>query len=337
MSRVTLKSIAAETGLSKFAVSRALAGKSGVSEETRVRVSEAAARLGYKKPAPAGRTTFGIVFDDTEAINSELYMQIQSGAQREAQRLGLSVRIHWTHDPDELDAFIHDSAGLLMVGPHDPRAVARARASGKPLVRNGWLEPLEPVDQIGGTDCEAGSAVAKYLLRLGHRDIAYVHGDTRYRGRMERLYGLREVMEMLDDVRLRDMTWPDDQSFAQALDRLGTADAFPTAFFCAHDGIAVTVISELRARGYRIPEDASVVGFGDFSAAQQILPQLTTVKMPGFDIGAMSVHLLRDRVESSGRPSTPMRLHLTSHIVERQSAGPAPQPAKRLDATAAVV
>ena len=67
--------------------------------------------------------------------------------------------------------------------------------SGVPIVRQGWLEPLEQVDQIGGTDHEAGSAVASYLLGLGHREIAYVHGDPRYRGRMERLYGLREVLE----------------------------------------------------------------------------------------------------------------------------------------------
>ena len=56
MRRVTLQTIAEETGLSKFAVSRALAGKSGVSEETRARVAEVAARLGYRRPARARRS-----------------------------------------------------------------------------------------------------------------------------------------------------------------------------------------------------------------------------------------------------------------------------------------
>ena len=97
MGRVTLKTIAAETGLSKFAVSRALAGKSGVSEETRDRVTEVAARLGYRKPAPAESKPLGVVFNDTDIINSELHMQIQGGVQREAQQLGFSVRVHSTH------------------------------------------------------------------------------------------------------------------------------------------------------------------------------------------------------------------------------------------------
>ena len=107
MSKVTLKTIAVETGLSKFAVSRALSGKSGVSEETRELVTEMAARLGYKKPAPTSALrTLGVVFDDTDIINSELNMQIQSGVRREAEALGFSVRLTWTHDPDELERFL---------------------------------------------------------------------------------------------------------------------------------------------------------------------------------------------------------------------------------------
>ena len=96
----------------------------------------------------------------------------------------------------------------------------------------------------------------------------------------------------------------------------------PTAYFCAHDGLAVTVISELLARGIRIPEDASVVGFGDFSAALQILPRLTTVKVHGAEIGAMAVRLLDARINTPDFPAFPVRMLVPGRIVERQSAGP---------------
>ena len=267
MSRVTLQMIAQETGLSKFAVSRALAGKSGVSEETRSRVAAAADRLGYRRAPTAEPLQIGVIFNDTDIINSELHMQIQSGVQREAAQLGLAVRIHWTHDPADLEPIARACDGLMICGPHDRAALKRAYATGTPIVRQGWLDPLEPVDHIGGTDHEAGSAVAAYLLGLGHREIAYVHGDPSYRGRMERLYGLREVLEQVEGTTLHDLTWEDDAGFAAVFDRLRAGGARPTAYFCAHDGLAVTVISELLARGTRIPEDASVVGFGDFSAA----------------------------------------------------------------------
>ena len=111
-------------------------------------------------------------------------------------------------------------AGLMICGPHDRAAVERACAVGVPIVRQGWLEPLEPVDQIGGTDHEAGSAVANFLLGLGHREIAYVHGEPSYRGRMERLYGLREVLERAEGALLHDLIWEDDAGFAQVFEQL---------------------------------------------------------------------------------------------------------------------
>jgi LacI family transcriptional regulator len=328
-----LGTIAAETGLSKFAVSRALAGKSGVSEATRERVAAAAARLGSRKPAPTVSKPLGVVFNDTDIINSELHMQVQGGVQREAQRLGFSVRVHWTHSGEDLEAMARTCAGLMLCGPHDRAATARAYAVGVPIVRQGWLEPLEPVDQIGGTDHEAGSAVANYLLAFGHREIAYVHGDPSYRGRMERLYGLREVLERVEGTVIHDLVWEDEAAvwavsgssrggFAAAFDRLTAGGARPTAFFCAHDGLAVTVISELLARGLRIPEDASVVGFGDFSAALQILPRLTTAKVHGAEIGAMAVRLLDARINTPDFPAFPVRILVPARIIERQSVGP---------------
>lgn len=324
MPRVTLATIASETGLSKFAVSRALSGKTGVSEATRARVAEAASRLGYRRPLAVEQKPIGVVFNDADVINSELHVQIQSGVQREAQRLGYSVRVHWAHAGEDLEAIAHACAALVVCGPHERSAMARAYATGIPIVRQGWLEPLEQVDHIGGTDREAGAAVARYLTALGHREIAYVHGDPRYRGRMERLHGLREVLELIEGAVMHDLIWEDGATFASILDTVQAAGARPTAFFCAHDGLAVTVISELLARGLRIPEDASVIGFGDYSAALQILPRLTTVKMHGPEIGAMSVRLLDARLGATGFPAVPVRMLIPSRIIERQSAGPAP-------------
>ena len=243
--------------------------------------------------------------------------------QREAQRLGFSVRVHWTHAGEDLEAMARTCAGLMICGPHERAALERAYAMGIPIVRQGWLEPLEPVDQIGGTDHEAGSAVANYLLGHGHREIAYVHGDPSYRGRMERLYGLREVLERCEGALLHDLSGRTTPGSRRSSISCAPAAARPTAYFCAHDGLAVTVISELFARGIRIPEDASVIGFGDFSAALQILPRLTTVKVEGAAIGAMAVRLLDARINSVSFPSCPLRVLVPGQIVERQSAGPA--------------
>ena len=98
MARVTLATIAKQTGLSKFAVSRALSGKSGVSEETRAVVQQAAADLGYLRPTSTQTPNLmGIVFHDADLVNSELHLLIQTGFQAEAQRRGYQARMIWTH------------------------------------------------------------------------------------------------------------------------------------------------------------------------------------------------------------------------------------------------
>lgn len=322
MSRITLSIIAEQTGLSKYAVSRALSGKSGVSEATRIRVQKCADELNYKKPKPPRTRPLGLLFDDTDLINSELHMQIQSGAQREASKLGYDVKVHWTHNRDDLEKEANECAGLLIVGPHEPDSLARAYDTKTPIVRIGWLDPLEPVDLVGGTDHEAGSAVANHLLALGHTDIAFVHGDPRYRGRMERLYGMREMIDQHPEATLFDMTWDADSTFGKQFDALSKKKIAPTAFFCAHDGLAVTVVSDLLSRGYKIPNDVSVIGFGDFSSSQQILPPLTTVRVFGQDFGAAAIRLLDARLKSQTFPDFPMRIQVPNLLVERGSAAP---------------
>ena len=330
LTRVTLATIAEKTGLSKFAVSRALSGKSGVSEETRRLVQSVAADLGYLRPVPDSTSdVLGIVFHDTDLVNSELQVLVQSGFQSEAARRGYQARMLWTHLPDEVEAFARTCAGVSMVGPHLKESKYRVKELGIPLSLNGWIDPLERFDMVHGTDHESGAAVANYLIGLGHRRIVYVQGSANYRGRIERLYGLREVVEQHPDVELRQLTFDSEKMFMSCLSELLDDGFHPTAFFCAHDGLALTAMSELMGMGYKIPHDATVIGFGDFSAATQITPNLTTVKTQGQEIGVGLARILDDRIHQRINPGVPVRLMLCSHLVERQSSGPAPAHARR--------
>ncbi|HTN60209.1 MAG TPA: LacI family DNA-binding transcriptional regulator [Devosia sp.] len=325
LARVTLASIAAHTGLSKFAISRALSGKGGVSEQTRQRVIDAAKALGYSRPQTSVEARIiSVVFLDTDLVNSELHMLIQSGVQHAAQKLGYQVNMRWTHLPDQIEAIARTSHGMMLVGPHDRGSMNRAYATGIPIVRVGWLDPLEPVDQVSGTDHEAGAAVANYLVGLGHRSIVYVHGAPGYRGRIERWYGVREVLEGRPDVDFRQMRAPSETWFTEGLLALQAGGFKPTALFCGHDGMAVTVVSELLRLGYRIPEDISVVGFGDYSSATQISPHLTTVHVHGTEIGVACVRLIDDRLTGRIESGLAMRIQIASKIISRASSGPAP-------------
>ncbi|KKX27123.1 LacI family DNA-binding transcriptional regulator [Rhizobium sp. LC145] len=332
MTKVTLEIIARHTGLSKFAVSRSLSGKDGVSAETRRRVEAAALELGYRRSRSADpQSEIGIVFHDVDIINSELRHMIQDGVQREAHRTGRQIRLQWTHDVERVAEMAETSAGLILVGPHEKATLDIVRASGVPAVRMGWVDPLEAADHVGGTDHEAGAAVGDYLIGLGHRSIAFIHGMPGYRGRLERYYGLRERVEAHGGIELNQMWFDENDGFVPALRDLQAKGATPTALFCAHDGLALTAVSALLALGYRIPEDMSVVGFGDFSAATQIAPNLTTVKVHGVEMGEVALRLLIERINAESESLLPARrVLLASTFVERRSSGPAPSKPKLL-------
>ncbi|WP_246663175.1 substrate-binding domain-containing protein [Rhizobium sp. WL3] len=141
---------------------------------------------------------------------------------------------------------------IILVGPHEQKTLDIVKASGVPIVRLGWVAPLEQADHVGGTDHEAGIAVGEYLVGLGHRDIAFLQGEEGYRGRMERYHGLRESLERYPDTRLHNLHFKEDGGFIPALRSLQATGIAPTALFCAHDGLALTAVSELLAWGYRL-------------------------------------------------------------------------------------
>lgn len=325
--KVSLQTIAEAVGLSKYAVSRSLAGRNGVSEDTRALVQQTAERLGYVKPAPRpARIDVAVLFYEPDPVNSELYIRYQGGIQQEAQRLGIGLRIHWLHGATQMPELIRDCAGLLLIGPHDRDTIAAATKTGLPIVRLSWPSPLEDADLVVGTDHEGGQAMLQYLVDLGHRAIIYVFGTPNYRGRQERFYGAREIAERYDDVDLRAIRFGDNREFAAAYRELQRTGFHPTAFFCSHDGLALTVVTELLGMGYRIPDDVSVVGYGDYSAATQISPTLTTVTTQGHFSGAAALQLLNERIHTPRLPGQPARrVQVVARIVERRSAGPVKQ------------
>lgn len=324
MSKVTMRIIAEKSGMSKYAVSRALAGKDGVSDASRARILEIAEQLGYQRAAPPEVPEVVVIFDDRDHINAELHAQILTGLQREAARLRYVVRAHWLHHEAPVEQTLARAAGVLAINLADPATQLMIRSLRKRVVHLGWTEPLEPVDIVGGADHEAGEKVGRYLIDLGHREIVYAHGPIDLRGRRERFYGIREVVERAPGVTLHDVIWREDETFSDSFAALLDRGVRPTAFFCAHDGLALSVVTDVLSRGWRIPEDVTVIGFGDFNAARQIRPALTTIRFPGPEIGRALMHLLHLRIADTDWPEVPMRIRLANELIERNSSGRAP-------------
>jgi LacI family transcriptional regulator len=99
----------------------------------------------------------------------------------------------------------------------------------------------------------------------------------------------------------------------------------PTAIFAGSDMQAVGVYQEASARGLRIPEDLSVVGFDDIAFCEHMTPQLTTVRQPLARMASEAVRLVLAAEDTAGATGTPPpRVELATHLVLRESTGPAP-------------
>jgi LacI family transcriptional regulator len=323
--RLTIQDVADKVGVSKFSVSRALSGKSGVGEATRNRVLQAAHAMGYRVSEDLMAKPDRILFvrQEIDPVSSELWLNVMHGAEREAERHGFSIvprQVRYLRDPSQLDRSV---AGLILAVPRPDdfsEALARLRL---PVVCASYAKPLERIDHVVGADWEAGMGVDRLLLDLGHREMAFVHGSATLLGRAERFRGFRDGVLMQANTSVDDIIFDEALGFRNAfLDYLRGGGA-PTALFCAHDGIAVNVVSELTHLGVRVPRDISIVGFNDFISASQVSPRLTTVRTPQVEIGAAMVRCILDRLsdpEAAARP--PLRLALVAEIVQRESTGP---------------
>ena len=171
MSRVTIQNIADHLGISKFAVSRALTGKAGVSESTRLLVHNTAAELGYNvKRKPIEGRKVVVLFKDRATASRELWVDVQNGIDHEADLNGCTMSVRWNVAPNDLAVSESDCLGYLFVGPHSHDVLAAALQSSLPsVIINHIVPPLWPKDQVGAADVEAGISVAHYLHRLGHR------------------------------------------------------------------------------------------------------------------------------------------------------------------------
>ena len=99
------------------------------------------------------------------------------------------------------------------------------------------------------------------------------------------------------------------------LDRLSQ---MPTAWFCAGDMIAVAMLKLLTARGYRVPDDISIVSFDDLKIADMVSPALTTIHVDRTLMGKQSVYQLISQTLSHS-PTVPVHISLPCYLVERQS------------------
>lgn len=327
--RPTLADVAARTGVSTASVSLVLRDAPGPSVETRRRVREAAAELGYRPDRNASllarrrRHLLGVMIDVRNTFHAELVEGIHAAAEQVGYDLVLST-LTGTRDEQRAVETLLDfrCEALILLGPDAPSARLVELDQHVPVVAVG--RRMAGIDVVRTADDDGVGQAVDHLAGLGHRAIAFVDGgkgtiasDRRrgYRKAMRR-HGLGEHIRVIPGAH----TEKAGTRAAQALLRRGNP---PTAVMTSNDRCALGLLDALVRAGMDVPASMSVVGYDDSPASQLAHVNLTTVSQNAQQQAKHAVTAAVERLDS-GR-TAPHEVVLVPRLVVRGTTAPPPE------------
>ncbi|MET1041114.1 MAG: LacI family DNA-binding transcriptional regulator [Acidimicrobiales bacterium] len=329
--RPVMADVAGRAGVSVMTVSRVLNGFPGVAEDTRQRVEEAVAALGYRANPAArvlagGRSrTLGVIAVETQQFGpSHMLYGIEAAARGAGHVLSF---VTMAPGADEIGATLdHLRAahveGVIVIAPVRPviDAVADLDAD-LPLVVVGG-DPSVRTSTVT-IDQEAGARMATaHLLGLGHRTVHHVSGPADWIDATERQRAWSETLEAhgAPPGRFVEGDWTAQGGYAAGTQL--AQDPTVTAVFAANDQTALGILRALHEHGRSVPDEVSVVGYDDIPEAAYLVPPLTTVRQDLGEVGRRGVELLLALVD--GGPAQ-RHVMVAPELIVRASSAPPPQ------------
>ena len=309
--RPTLADVAEVAGVSTATVSRFFSSPEAVSPALRGRVGSAVKELEYVPDASAralvtGRTnTLGFVVPTLDVAPFAAGVQAFQSRLAAADYTSLMAYSNYdlAEEARQVRALIARGVdGIVMVGiEHAPGLTEFLVERNVPFVNTWVFEPASEHPCIGFDNSEAMRKMARYVLDMGHRDIAIIVGglddeNDRARGRIE---GLRRAMAE------RGLALPPERVVERRYGVTDGRDAFrqlmavtspPTAILCTSDVYAIGALLECHRMGIGVPEEISITGFDDLEISRHMNPPLTAVNVPAAEMGRLAAEYLLARI-----------------------------------------
>ncbi len=329
----TIAEVSALAGVSAMTVSRVINDEARVREETRTRVQDAIATLGYRPNAAAQQLAGGqlcrialLYNNPSSAYLSELLVGVldqaaQSGAELIVEQFGDSdvAKIAQTLVEQRIDGVIlppplSDSEDLL-------RKLAQVELHAAIIATN---RVHENCHSIALDDEAAAYAMTSYLIGKGHQQIGFIKGNSNQTATNQRSKGFQRALSDHGLVALEAHIADGDFSFKSgvvAAEKILKGDHLPTAIFASNDDMAAGVVATAHRFNLKVPEQLSVCGFDDTSMAVSTWPELTTIKQPVSSMARLAVDLLVKSISGrrDGDPFPTQNAMLDFELVERNS------------------
>jgi DNA-binding LacI/PurR family transcriptional regulator len=311
----SLRDVAEQAGVSVATASRVVSGLDNVRSETRERVERAMRELLYVPPGR--RPATGMIGLLVPSLENPIFPALAQAMEERATEAGLaSILCNTTaaafREVDYVHTLLDRGAdGMIFIscemtnlsGDHDH--YARLVEEGARIVFvNGALNSLS-VPSVAVDERSAGELATQHLLELGHERVGYVGGPDYYLPTQQKAAGRESALRAAGLSPDGLVVFAEDFSVEEgraALRRLLESEPPPTGVICSSDLMAIGVLQEAAARGLRVPEDLSVVGFDGIEAAAWTSPALTTVEQPIDDIAETAVNALRSLIDDPQKP-----------------------------------
>lgn len=332
---ITIKDIAKAANVSKAAVSYVINDKPGVSEETRQKILRIMKEMNFRPNATArglaGQKTemLGLVIPD---ITDMFYANIVRGVENKANEFGYTLNLCTTHaepsrERDVVDMFTSGRVdGLILMTYYLNREyLEKLKGQGMPFVVIDGSPQDESIYSVFVNNEEAGYRAAEYLIRLGHREIAFIYGVIGSGDSEQRFLGYRRALRENGLACRGELMKRGEYQRAggyKAARELMAMPHRPTAVFAANDQMALGVLNAAVDLGLKVPRDLSIIGVDDIEAVSLVVPPLTTVRQPTYEMGGTATEILV-RLINGERPSQ-RKISLQTSLVVRDSCAPPP-------------
>ena len=335
---VTLKDISVEAGVDIATVSRALNGSYGVHKDTRERVLKIAKRLNYRvnlmaKGLAEGRSrTIGVL---VAAISDPSILEQIRGVEDAAYAAGYQIVLCNSYldvkrETLQLHSLLEKRVEGILI--HSVEALNKAEItelveSGIPVVLFHQIPGTSNFSSVCMNQFEGGFLAGKYLVDLGHRRIAFLSGPRGHGNFTQRIKGFTKAMKSSgNDISAIIMYGQPDfeGGYKMATEMLKKHPGI-TAAFAANDMTAFGISQAVFEAGLSIPEDISLVGFGNTELTKVVRPPLTTIHHPKYEMGQAAVEILLGLAQNE-HLGVPEHREFGIRLVERSSTAPPSKP-----------
>lgn len=303
---VTIYDVAREANVSMATVSRVVNGNQNVKPATRKKVLEVIERLEYRPNAVARglaskkTTSVGVIIPD---ISNNLNAELARGIEDIATMYRYNIILANSDQNEEKELTLLDTMlgkqvdGIVMMSDEVTETIQRAvETCPVPIVLAGSISSTEKVASVNIDYYSAALEAIQLFINNGHKRIAFVSGPMQYTvNSQHKLAAYKDSLQKAGIEIDEALIVSGDGSYDDGLESweiLSKLDESPTAIFVGNDELAIGLVHGIQDSGKSVPEDVEVISFENSKLARMVRPQLTSVVLPLYDIGAVAMRLL---------------------------------------------